>query len=104
MIKETHSFPLTSSIRPANNAAGMGGGCPAGGLLGKGGAAAAHRPSLRLPAGGLAPRGRLVCVPPRGRGGCGPPCSRWAQQRFSMGCVLTAAWVPPWPRSDAGSY
>lgn len=36
MIKETHSFPLTSSIRPANNTAGMGG-CLAGGPLSSGG-------------------------------------------------------------------
>lgn len=99
MIKETHSFPLTSSIRPANNAAGAcgDGGLPSGVAFHREGAVAAGPgPVPKGKAGG--PRGGL------GRGGHGPPCSRWARQRFSMGCVLTAAWVPPWPRSSAGSY
>lgn len=65
-------------------------------------------PSLWLPEWALSPRGKAA-VPHGGwgRGGRSHPprlCSRRARQRFSMGCVLTAAWVPPWPRSSAGSY
>lgn len=99
MIKETHSFPLTSSIRPANNAAGDcgAGGCPAGWLF--------IRRGLWLLARVVSPWGKAgVPHGGLGRGGRVPLRSCWARQHFSMGCVLTAAWVPPWPRSSAGSY